>query len=44
VDVLADQGPQPRPLGQLQHRRQTRARHQVRIIELSSEAMTHSVG
>ena len=42
VHVLADQAPQARPLGQLQHRHQTLAGHEVRIIELGSNAMTHS--
>ena len=42
LDVLADQALQPGPLGQLQHRRQPGARHQVRVIEDGREAVTDS--
>ena len=41
-DIVPDQPLQAGPLSQCQHRRQAGARHQVRVIEHSSEAMAHS--
>ncbi len=40
--VFGDQLSEPGPLGQPQHRRQTGARLEVRVIELGGEVMTHS--
>ena len=42
LDVLVNQALQPSPLGQLQHRRQPGARHQVRVIKDGGEAVTDS--
>jgi len=41
-DVPGDQVLQGRPFGELQHRRQARARHEVGIVELGREAVAHS--
>jgi hypothetical protein len=40
--VLSHKPLQTGALGQLQHRRQTGARHEVRVIELGGQAMTDS--
>jgi hypothetical protein len=42
LHVLGDQTLQAGPFGQLQHRRQARARHQVRVIERGRDVVTDS--